>query len=119
MNAWSHLPNAEYIDRIIASAKSHPDVWDAAWDEARHAARYKAWNAAWNAIRYEDRYAAMDASGGPVLALIAYDAAAKYLEMDSEKLKVWAALSEEPAAVLMLSAVIAFERIKEEQLSCT
>jgi hypothetical protein len=46
-------------------------------------------------------------------ALIAYDDASKYLDMPVEQLRVWAILSEEPAAVLLLPAVIAFERINE------
>jgi hypothetical protein len=48
-----------------------------------------------------------------VKALIAYDDASKYLEMASDQLHVWAILSETPAAVLLLPAVIAFERIRE------
>jgi hypothetical protein len=35
MNAWSHLPNAKHIDRVIASVKSHPELWDDAWAESR------------------------------------------------------------------------------------
>jgi hypothetical protein len=49
-------------------------------------------------------------------ALIAFDDASKYLDMPSDKLRVWAILSEEPAAVLLLPAVIAFERINELEL---
>jgi hypothetical protein len=50
-----------------------------------------------------------------VKALIAYDDASKYLDMPSDKLRVWAILSETPAAVLLLPAVIAFERINESE----
>jgi hypothetical protein len=46
-------------------------------------------------------------------ALIAYDDASKYLDMSVDQLRVWAILSEEPAAILLLPAVIAFERIRE------
>jgi hypothetical protein len=121
MNAWSHLPNAYHIDLVLESVKSHPEIWDAArgaawdaaWDAARYAAlgaalgaaRYAAWNAAWNAAR--------GAAWNAVAALIAYDDASKYLEMTSDQLRVWAILSEDPAAVLLLPAVIAFERISE------
>jgi len=108
MNAWSHLPNAGHIDRIIASVKAHPEAWAAARAAAWAAARTSrtltaAINAAWPAAR------------DSILALIAYDDAAKYLEMSSYELKIWAALSEEPAAVLLLPAVIAFEKIKETE----
>jgi hypothetical protein len=46
-------------------------------------------------------------------ALIAFDDASKYLEVASDQLRVWTILSEEPAAILLLPAVIAFERINE------
>jgi hypothetical protein len=47
------------------------------------------------------------------MALIAWDTSAKYLDMSSDQLTVWMHLSEDPAAVLMLPAVIAFEKINE------
>ena len=113
MSAWSHLPNAAHIDRVIESSNSYPEVWnvaydsawDAAWDAARDAAytaaRNAAWNAAWNAV----------------LAFIAYDDAANYLAMPSDQLKAWAILSENPAAILLLPVVIAYERISEWELA--
>jgi hypothetical protein len=35
--------------------------------------------------------------------------------MPSDKLRVWAILSEDPAAVLLLPAVIAFEKIAKKE----
>jgi len=111
--AWSHLPNAVHIDRILASVKAHPDewhavsfaAWDAAWDQARGAAYGAAWQAAYDA--------AWQAARGAIAALVTWDHSAKYLDMSSDKLKVWAVLSEDPACVLLLPAVIAFEKINE------
>jgi len=37
--------------------------------------------------------------------------------MTSDQLKMWAILSEEPAAILLLPAVTAFEKIKELELA--
>jgi hypothetical protein len=129
MNAWSHLPNAHHIDRVIKSAKSHPEIWDAAMNANRNAAHGAALDAAHSAALDASRIAALDASkvtawntawGAAKLAtmdataaLIAYDDASKYLDMPVDQLRVWAILSEEPAAVLLLPAVIAFERINE------
>jgi hypothetical protein len=190
---WSHLPNAEHIDRVLASLKSHPEAWaeawnaasydavwstaryaaggavwtaaryaarnaarvaawDAAWDAARSAARYAAWDAArnaaydaaggavWTAAGDAARNAAYDAAGGAVWtaagdaarnaarvaaycaawdaisALVAWDNSAKFLDMTSNELNMWWALSEDPAAILLLSAVQAFEQIKELEL---
>jgi hypothetical protein len=127
MNAWSHLPNARHIDRVLELAKSYPEIWDAA--------RLAAWNAAWGAARYAAVSAARDAAMAAarhadwyeirvrytvtrtakdaIAALIAYDDASKYLDMTSDHLRIWAILSEDSAAILLLPAVIAFERINE------
>ena len=132
MNAWSHLPNAAHIDRVVKSVKSHPEVWSATWDaipivdaargaagdatrnSARGAARGAAWDAAWSRRAWGAAWAW--AAGDTILALVAYDDAAKYLDMPSDQLRVWAILSEEPAAVLLLPAVIAYEKIDELEL---
>jgi hypothetical protein len=126
MNAWSHLPNAHHIDLVLESVKSHPEIW-ATWDEAWvvDPSRVAAWNAIWLAAREASWLAYRDAAWNAArdaaevvawyaaIALIAYDDASKYLDMPVDQLRVWAILSEEPAAVLLLPAVIAFERIRE------
>ena len=127
MSEWSHLPNAKHIDRILASVKENPAAWDAAWNAAwnaaweaawdaawnaaRDAARDAAWNAGWNAARDAAWNAGWNAGWNAALALVAYDHAAKYLEMTPAQLRVWAELSEDPAAVLLIPAVIAFESL--------
>jgi hypothetical protein len=125
MNAWSRLPNACHIDRVLESVKSHTEIWDAIWDEARLSSRYAALGAARLSDRYAARYAALgaalgaaryaawNAAWGAITALIAYDDASKYLYIPSDQLRVWAILSEDPASVLLLPAVVAFERIRE------
>jgi hypothetical protein len=129
MNAWSHLPNAQHIDRVLESVTSHPEIWDEAWDTDRSAAHSAALNASRVAALDASRVAARDAAmaaarnaswGAAKLAtmdataaLIVYDDASKYLDMPSDQLRVWAILSEDPAAVLLLPAVIAFEKISE------
>ena len=117
MSTWSHLPNAKHIDRIITSLKEHSKIWVAAWDMARSVARDEAWDMAVDEARSVAWFAAYDAAWGAargaILALVAYDDAAKYLSMSVDQLKMWAILSEEPAAVLLLPAVIAFEKIRE------
>jgi hypothetical protein len=121
MSAWSHLPNARHIDRVLASLKKHPRIWDAAWDAAGDVARRAAWSAvddvafdeAWGAIDGVAGGAAAHAAWDAILALFVYDDCDQYLDMTSEELKAWALMTEHPAAVLLLSAVIAFERIKK------
>jgi hypothetical protein len=76
-----------------------------------HAAQYAARRAAWNATYVA--VAAYAAARSATLALIAYDDCAHLLEMSSEQLKTWAVLSEQPAAMLLLPAVIAREQIRE------
>ena len=111
MNAWSHLPNAHHIDRVLESVKSHPEIWDAAWSAARDAAWNAAWSAAFDAVQDAALYAARSA----IAALIAYDDSSKYLDMPGDRLRIWAILSEDPAAVLLLPAVIAFEKIAKKE----
>jgi hypothetical protein len=128
MTPWSHLPNAEHIDRVVAHQKAYPEVWKNAYTEAiEHATsgaeRYMVFESVMNkAYSIEGRCEAVDAvwdaehttySRGALLALIAYDDAVKYLDLSSEKLKMITTLSEHPAAILLLHAVIAFEEAKK------
>lgn len=123
----SHLKvwNAAHYSTIQIAAWSA--AYDAAYNSApreaaRDAACYAAQKAAEDAGRAEalrraDRHWLCPyrhaAPRDSIMALIAYDDAAKYLDMPSDQLNTWAILSEEPAAVLLIPAVIAFERISE------
>lgn len=134
--AWAHLPNAAHIDRIIASAKDHPEAWAEAWAAVRDHELTAAWYAARRAAReaardrargpaeyaagcavgaaaWLKRDAAGDAAWDAVLALIAWDHSANFLDMTADELKMWRVLSEDPSAILLLPAVMAFERIAE------
>jgi len=145
MNAWSHLPNARHIDRVIESLKSHSEMWVMNWDvrhddaildassetaillfdSDRSEANDDAWNAIWGVyrgtpkdddpirIRGKDWDTVRRTAWDSTAALIAFDDASKYLDMPSDQLRFWSILSEDPAAVLLLPAVIAFERIRE------
>ena len=137
MSAWSHLPNAQHIDWVISSLRTHSrewgegwnetwtasliEDWEGAWDSAHKAtwdagwsaARDAGWNAARDAARDAGWNAALNAIVGTITALVAYDHAGKYFDMPSDQVRFWAVLSEEPAAILMLPAVIARERIAE------
>ena len=133
--AWSHLPNAMHIDRVLASVKAHPKNWHAAWnaagagagarDAARHAALdavyaavyAAALDAAWNAAGAGARRAARYAAWGAMAALIAWDDCSQYLDMPSDQLKMWYHLTERPACLLLLPAVRAFEQIEELELA--
>jgi hypothetical protein len=137
MSAWDHLPNAKHIDWVIASLKKHPDLWsggrDAAWDAAwcescdaaydapckatRDAALDAAYNAAWDDTRdmiWDAAWVeALAAAQGVILALIACDDCDQYLSMTSEELRLWATLSEHPAAILLLPVVLIREKMAE------
>ena len=138
--AWSHLPNAAHIDRILADVRANPGnwayfaawgeawlvVWHAAWDRAAalDAARDRAWVAARDAVYSAAWPAALDAvysaanlvagatTESAILALIAWDETSDYLDLPVEQVRVLAALGDQ-RAILMLPAVIAFERSKE------
>jgi len=129
MSEWSHLPNAKYIDRVLAHLKNDPGSWDAAWsterdevawDAARNAAwdaaawdaAYKAaWDAAWDEVAWPARKAAARARArGAILALIAWDHAGALLELPAEQVRVLALLGQ-PAAILIYLAVLAMENL--------
>lgn len=120
--AWSHLPNAVHIDRVLVSVKAHPEEWIAAWPAVWPAAGAAAWrearDVAWDATNGA-AFGAVSrmAARAAIAALIAWDDCAKYLDMSSDRLRVWQALSEDPACILLLPAVVAFERIKELELA--
>ena len=122
--AWNHLPNAGHIDRIIADLRVNPNNWDRAWhaawnaawhaalDAAWDAARDAAWHAAWDATRDATRDAARSAARSAILALIAWPESADYLNLSEDSVRVLAALGDHKA-VLMLTAVVAFDQQKE------
>ena len=141
MNAWDHLPNARHIDWVIQSVRRHSDHWnearyaardrrrrlayDAAWSAGHVAGRNRIQSSAYEAVCWRDEWSSEEtlrnrmkssagawaAAGGATLALISYDDCAHLLDTPGEQLLTWAMLSEQPAAVLLLPAVIANERI--------
>ena len=132
--AWSHLPNAAHIDKILQTLRSHTSDWSMSWnmvgdmdgngawnmtlymDSNRKAAWDMAENMSWDMARawHGARHAGFIAARNSILALIIWDDSSKYLDMLSDELRVWAELSGNPAAVLLLPAVIAFERIEQK-----
>ena len=121
MSAWDHLPNAAHIDRVLASFKAHPILWDQAWDQIW----VQAWGQAWGQARDQTReqardqlwYQAFDQSfdraRSALLALIAYDDCAKYLNLPIDQLQMLYHLTDHPACLLLQPAVVAFAMEKE------
>lgn len=105
MAEWSHLPNAEHIDRVLTSLKQRPEAWSAAqgaaWGAAWSAAQDAARNAAWDAARNAARNAAS--------ALIAYDDCAYLLDQTPDVVRAHIKLTNDPAAILLLVAAIVFQ----------
>jgi hypothetical protein len=122
MSNWSHLPNAEHIDRILAHLEAHPKKWtvirSAAYNVARDAVRYAAYDAARTAARIVARNAALkaardvtpwhvtaySAASGAILALIANDTCAYLLREKIEHVELLAGLGIDEA-ILLLPAV--------------
>ena len=84
MNAWSNLPNAAHIDRILLDLTENPEAWNA----ARGAARGEAWSS--------------------IFALIAWDDCADLLDCNPDEVQTMSLLGNH-AAVLLLPAVIALK----------
>ena len=117
MSAWSHLPNAKHIDRVLASIKSHPKLWDQAWSQVWNQARDQVWHQSWYQARDQSWYLARDQEGGQamgaMLALVAYDDCATYLQLPIDQLKMLYQLNEHPACLLLQPAVLVFAKEKE------
>ena len=132
MNAWDHLPNAVHIDRVIASVKSNPDAWDQLYTQAWEEAMNQAWEVMdpaphWRPPRLPTQLAvahacfnactarncSVDHARGVLLALIAYDDSAKYLNMPIDQLQMLYALTEHPACLLLQPVVLVFAKEKE------
>ncbi len=124
--AWAHLPNAAHIDRIIFSLRADPTAWDAvrdaaygaalgaalgaAWNAAlgaaQDAARGAAWDAVWDAARDAAYGAAYGAAWDALLALIAWDDCAVFLDMPPDAVRLVAASGHHPAVLLLPAAIV-------------
>ncbi len=130
MNAWDHLPNAKHIDWVIESARQHQSQWTLGrtphdWYRDYAAAEYRLRGSYRHSILLKTLTAARDelqsvlhpagtaAVSAAIFALVVYDDCAHLLDMSGEQLRAWVVLSEQPAAALLLPAVIARERIAQ------
>ena len=141
MSAWSHLPNAKHIDRVITSVNSQPELWNQAWvqvsEQALGPASRQAMDQVWaSAHRGAHHHALMESwrqvqdqarsqvcnpvcdqvtinARGNILALVAYDDCAKYLNLPIDQLKMLYQLNEHPACLLLQPAVLVFAKEKE------
>ena len=130
--AWSHLPNAAHIDRVLASLRADPDAWCASQTAERNdalkaasrasrdaqrgaiwaAVKHASWYAAWGADRGADRDSARVAAQDALLALIAWDDSAVFLDTPLDAVRQAAASGDHPA-ILLLPAVTSFNIIQE------
>jgi hypothetical protein len=125
MSAWDHLPNAVHIDRVLASVKSYPELWNQAWgqvwsqslskvwNQACEQAKGRAWDQAWDQAWQPAWDQVSFRARGALLALIAYDDCAKYLDLPLDQLQMLYHLTEHPACILLQPAVLVFEKERE------
>jgi len=125
MAAWDHLPNAVHIDRIVTSFRNNSEQWTGAWGACQLVEHHAAWNqvrrdlmsAGWNESRNkalsEDVAPVWGTAWDAILALVAYDDSAKYLDLPIDQLKMLYALTEHPACILLQTAVMVFAKEKE------
>ena len=122
---WAKLPNAHHIDWVLKSVEENTPLWNMARWKVRNlvpnTCLTEGNRAAEAAGRSEVLYAAWDAvlltnmageAWSAVLALIAYDDCDQYLNMGYEKLLVYATVSENPQAIMLLPMVYVREKIK-------
>lgn len=129
---WKHLPNAKYIDAVIASANAYILVWDRVAKPGDTSVSENiriAWSDTWklaiaggreleldlvgDAVYRQVIYpAARNAVWEAVLALITWDDCAYMLESDPGELEILARLGDRKA-ILMLPACKVLKSIKE------
>jgi len=125
--AWSHLPNAKHIDRILACLRDHPSIFHrqirrnadtleleisaftAAWIAVRDTQqldRIKAWIAVRDAQRMRSR--AETVAWDAIAALIAWDHAGDLLKLPVEQVRVLGLLGN-TAAILLYPTILTME----------
>lgn len=128
--AWAHLPNAPFIDRVIADVGQCPYAWVSAWSEARAVTNHDAWgaavDAAWDKACAADMdvvwgdvidavlgvtrvQTAIDAAWDAIYALIAWDHSAALIGLPACARVL--AVSGDPIAILMLPATLALKGV--------
>ena len=100
--AWDAARNAIWNAAREAARNA---IWNAIWNAALDAARNAIWDAAQGAARSAARDAARDATD----ALIAWDDCAYLLDLTPKTVCGIVRISNSPAAVLLLPAVIALQ----------
>lgn len=133
IHAWSHLPYANLIDDLMASAIEHPKEWEHIEDELhtieiidayndydsiKNCEILSKWEVHWEEIcnlheigNYNSDHAARDA----IVALFAFDNCEQYLDSTPDEVELLAKLGL-PAARLMKLAVISLNKIRERKL---
>ncbi len=120
-HAWSRLPNAAYIDRVVASYKKNPDLWHCkaseselhpsrriAYDIMKSLNRTEIWFSVGSEIKpYGDR--ARDGAWNAIAAFLAWDDCAYMLESNPDELAMVAALGD-VRAILLSSACTVFQK---------
>jgi len=123
MHPWSHLPNSQHINLVIASFEKHPAIWNRCWNQPRAIAFAEALNRVWKQDRTDAWEAAkkqaqsvshgmnlgLMVSWYAIIALIAYDDCAKYLQLDSPHLNTYYSLTEYSECALLLPSIRVFE----------
>jgi hypothetical protein len=140
---WAHLPNAKYIDWVLATRETHPEKWGMAWNAIYNSV----WNAKYNAALESARRAALRTAGNTVSAVVrsnamtaARQAAAgeRWWEKTLDRVTAWEAIQpliayddcgcmiesevdeikiltkiDDPRAILLLPACIVFNEMKK------
>lgn len=120
MTAWSHLPNANHIDQLLAKLNTNPTNWcdvqicadvrDHVWAAAYYLDRRSIIDKAWCSLNSE--VTESNSAWGAIAALIVWDDCAYLLDNDPEHVKVLALLGVD-AAVLLYPACIALQKEME------
>ncbi len=132
MSSWSHLPNAVYIDRIVASVKANSVEWDQAykisenlklshitgWSPAYELCQtpdlHWIWHDVWSHLAFDSYNSSEVSAWQAITALIAWNDCGYMVDSDPGELAILAKFGT-PAAILLLAACIAISKINNSK----
>ncbi len=130
MTSWSHLPNAEHIDRVIALSRKYPEIWAdsyrisrdlkldhrAGWDPAYNICQSDGLKHIrkdlWAVVSTDEQGTGELTAWHAISALMAWNDCAHMLDSDPNELSILAKLGN-PMAILLIPACIAFSKINK------
>lgn len=107
-NHWTDIDGLELWDVLD---ESRDDAWK---NVKENIEKFAIWF-----TKYSEEVKAAEAAWDSILALIAYNDCDQHINMNYEKLQVYATISEKPQAIMLLPMVYVREKLNERMVTIT